>query len=111
MFNKIKEKLKNKKIKIGNEYSLSTVLGTIADILVIPIFTIQLIHIIKRGKSNDYSLYFILLQLIGTPGGGGALITGLITKQYTIAIIGGYALIYYLTVLYYYLFPRTKIIL
>jgi hypothetical protein len=110
MIKKLQKKLKEKKIKIDidKEYSLSTVLGSIANILVIPIFTIQIINIIKRGKASDYSLYFILLQLIGTPEGGGALITGLIKSQYTIAIIGGYGFIYYLIVLFYYLFPRTK---
>lgn len=103
MLKELQKKLKETKIK---NIPLDTVLGTIANILVIPVFTIQIITIIKRGKATDYSLYFILLQLIGTPEGGGAAITGFLKKQYSIAFIGTYGLIYHLIALYYYLYPK-----
>lgn len=108
--NSIKKTIKNiqiylKNVKVYNK-PLDECLGLIGNILVIPVFTAQIIKVISRGKANDYSIFFILLQLIGSPEGGGALITGLIKKKYTITIIGGYGLIYYLIVLFYYLFPR-----
>lgn len=106
MFEELREKLK--KIKIYG-YSLAEFLGIIADILVIPIFTVQMVNIYMRGKSSDYSLYFILLQLLGTPEGGGAAITGIVKDNTPLTIIGTYGFIYYLLVLYYYIFPRTKI--
>jgi hypothetical protein len=103
MIKDIQHKLKNTTIK---GYPIDKIMGAIADILVIPLFTIQLITVIKRGKSTDYSIFFILLQLFGTPEGGGALITGLVRKNWPLIIIGGYGVFYYLTILYYYLFPR-----
>jgi hypothetical protein len=98
-------KLKNYKIK---GYPLDMVLGTIANILVIPVFTTQLYKVITRGKATDYSILFILLQLLGTPEGGGAAITGIVKKNYNIFIIGMYGFIYYCIVLYYFLNPQSK---
>ena len=106
MIDELREKLK--KIKIYG-YPLSKLLGIIADILVIPIFTVQMFNIYKRGKASDYSLYFILLQLMGTPEGGGAAITGIVKNNTPLTIIGTYGFFYYCLVLYYYLYPRTTI--
>ena len=105
MLEELRKRLKEIEI---NRYSLDKVLGFIADVLVIPIFTVQMVNIYLRGKSSDYSLYFILLQLLGTPEGGGAFITGLVKNNIPLAIIGGYGFIYYLLVLYFYIYPRTK---
>jgi hypothetical protein len=103
MLEKTRNKLKNTTIK---GYPLDSILGTIANLLVIPVFTIQIFKVISRGRAADYSLYFILLQLLGTPEGGGAAITGIVRKKRTLIIIGTYGFIYYCIVLYYYLYPR-----
>ena len=104
MIKELQHKLKNMKIR---GQPLDKLCGILGNMLVIPLFTVQLLTVIKRGKSTDYSILFILLQLLGTPEGGGALITGIVRKKLSLTIIGGYGVFYYLTILYYYLFPRT----
>ena len=69
---------------------------------------IQINKIIKTKSVKDYSLYFILLQLIGTPEGGGAGITGLVTNNKELLIMGILGFIYYFIALYFKLFSNNK---
>ena len=96
-----RNKLKN--VKVMN-MSLSDFIGVIATIIVIPVFTIQIINVVRRGRAKDYSLYYVLLQLIGTPEGGGGAISGIIRRDLPLAAMGLYGLFYYCVVLFYYLF-------
>tara|TARA_B100000242_G_C42764718_1_gene356262 strand:+ start:259 stop:396 length:138 start_codon:yes stop_codon:yes gene_type:complete len=44
--------------------------------------------------------------LIGTPEGGGALITGIFPKNIQLGVMGGFGLLYYCIALYFYLFSK-----
>jgi hypothetical protein len=101
----LREYLKQVTIK---GYPLYKVLEFIGNLIVIPAFTFQILKIIKLGRVTDFSKYFILLQLIGTPEGGGGLITGIIQNSWEISLFGGYGLLYYLVLTYFYLFPRKR---
>ena len=61
----------------------------------------QIYKIITTKSVKDYSLYFILLQLIGTPEGGGAGITGYMTGNKELLIMGILGFIYYAIALYF----------
>jgi hypothetical protein len=103
---KIRQKLKETKVY---SYSLDEFMGILASILIIPLMSIQMIKTYKRGRANDFALMFLLLQILGTPQGGGGLITGIVKKNWQIGLIGTYSLFYYLFILYFYLFPRKSI--
>ena len=99
----IRKKLQNTYI---GKYPLYKVLEFIANLFVIPAFTFQMFKIIRVGKVTDFSKYFIFLQLIGAPEGGGGFITGLVKRNWLVSLFGGYGLFYYLVLMYYYFFPR-----
>ena len=98
-------RIKLKETKIG-KFHLDEILPTLALIIVIPSFVFQILKLLKTQSAKDYSLYFILLQLIGTPEGGGALITGIFAKNIQLGVMGGFGLLYYCIALYFYLFSK-----
>ena len=81
---KIRQRLKETKVY---SYSLDEFMGILASILIIPLMSIQMIKTYKRGRANDFALMFLLLQILGTPQGGGGLITGIVKKNWQIASI------------------------
>tara|TARA_Y100000816_G_C26087146_1_gene573857 strand:- start:543 stop:857 length:315 start_codon:yes stop_codon:yes gene_type:complete len=97
-----------KNIKKKNIYGLSvvTILRYIASGIFIIAVLFQIKHLLKIKKANDYSLYFIILQIIGTPEGGGAAITGYMTKNYSLLVSGLFGFIYYIIALYFKLYPK-----
>ena len=94
-----------KNLKIWG-YKFEELIVHLALFIVIPSFSFQIYKLIRTGSAKDYSLYFILLQMLGTPEGGGAFITGIMTHNINLAITGGYGLFYYCIALFYYLYPR-----
>lgn len=100
---KIRKKLKN--MKIFN-YNLIFVLKTIATIIFVISMIIQMHKLISTKNAKDYSIYFILLQIIGIPEGGGGGIVGLIKNNIHLIIMGFFGFIYYCTALFIKLFYK-----
>ena len=94
-----------KSTKIWN-IKLEVLLNYLALFIIIISVSTQIFKLIKTGSAKNYSLYFILLQLIATPEGGGAAITGYVHNNHNLFIMGLLGFIYYSIALYYYLFPR-----
>jgi len=86
-------RIRLKETKIG-KYYLDEILPTLALFIVISSFMFQIFKLLKTRSAKDYSLFFILLQLIGTPEGGGALVTGILTKNIQLAIMGAFGFLY-----------------
>jgi len=93
---------KLKGIKILN-LNLHDFLGIVAMIIMIISFTIQIRKLISTKDASDYSLWFILLQLVGSPEGGGGMIGGALISNYKLMVSGAYGFIYYCVALYYFL--------
>jgi len=81
--------------------NLIDVLKLLATIVFVIVVTFQIYKILTTKSVKDYSLYFILLQLIGTPEGGGAGITGYMTGNKELLIMGILGFIYYAIALYF----------
>tara|TARA_B100000902_G_C27317729_1_gene922403 strand:- start:3 stop:332 length:330 start_codon:yes stop_codon:yes gene_type:complete len=102
---KIRYSLKNYKIYNIN---LIDILKFLATTVFVISALIQINKIIKTKSVKDYSLYFILLQLIGTPEGGGAGITGLVLGNKQLLIMGFLGFVYYFIALYFKLFGKNN---
>ncbi len=102
----IRKNLQNKQVY---GMPLEKFLGLLANVLIIPILTIQMINVYTRGKASDYSIIFLLFRLFSTPRGAGGVVTGIVKNNPPIIIIGAYSVFYYLFILYFYLFPRKSI--
>ena len=81
--------------------NLIDVLKLLATLVFIIAVIFQIYKILTTKSVKDYSLYFILLQLIGTPEGGGAGITGYMTGNKELLIMGILGFIYYAIALYF----------
>ena len=90
-------------------YKLDIFLSYLALIIILFSVSNQIYKLFVTGSAKNYSLYFILLQLIATPEGGGAAITGYYHNNMQLLIMGAYGFIYYCIALYFYLNPRQKI--
>ena len=100
-----KFRIQLKEAKIFN-YSLDKFLSYLALIIIVISITNQIYKLFKTGSAKNYSLYFILLQLIGSPEGGGAAITGYMINNKQLTIMGTYGFLYYCIALYFYLNPK-----
>jgi hypothetical protein len=99
----IKYNIKNYTLYNINVINLSLTIATclLIMIMIYEIYSFSTNRRIMTKNMQEFSYYFILLSLFGTPEGSGTFISGYILNDKLLLIKGFITTLYYLIVLYY----------